>query len=270
MTAIPPLRSKRQFTHTEVQRVWEHIEEIVPGGEAARLVEEAAEEVLRCCSGRRTAMCWSGGKDSLALQAVVETAGLPTDGVCGVAQGLEFPEQLAWVERHAPPGVVVMDRSDFDLPWLAANPRYVFPSGPDAQVFTQNVTRWSQRQYQAQHDPDVMLMGRRRADGNWFDNRAPFCASTNGAGMLSYSPIRDWTHEQTLGVVRWYSVAGLPPVYGYPHGWTTGTGPWPGRRMPGDPWYNTILADPSVVAAAARYGVPGAAQALADAEGVTA
>lgn len=263
---MSPLPRKSSFTDEEVIATWERITELVSREEAQAAVEAAAAEMRSVLGSKlRPALAWSGGKDSLAVEVVYEASGYPMRGVCSVASDLEFPAMLEYQQTRHPENVVLINRHDLNLDWLAKNPRYCFPKkGNDAQVYTVEVTRWGQHEYQHRVHPDVMIMGRRKADGNWFDRSNPYNISKNSHGMVSYSPIRDWSHELTLAVVR-YSGKPLPVPYGYPFGWTTGGGPWPGRRMP-DPWHNTWVADPSVVERAARYGVAGAVAFMREAK----
>lgn len=258
---MSPLPRKSAFTDAEVQATWDRVGDLVTREQAEAAVAEAADEMRRVIGDRRPALAWSGGKDSLAVEAVYVASGYPVRGVCSVASQLEFPAMLEYQRQYRPSGVELLDRRELTLDWLARHPRYCFPTGGnDAQVYTVEVTRWGQHEYQRKVRPDFVVMGRRRADGNWFTKENPYGVHRNRTGMVSYSPVRDWSHELTLAVVRYYGKP-LAPTYAYPFGWTTGGGPWPGRRMP-RPWYNTWVADPTVVELAARAGVEGAARFL--------
>lgn len=258
---ICELKKKGLSPDEDWTEVWSTIERRVDKEEAEQAVIVAAQELRSLYDGADVATAWSGGKDSIALEVVVTVAGFEVRGPCSVASHIEFPAQLAWVREHAPGGIQLMDRADFDLQWLAEHPQFVNPTGADTQVFTTNVTRWGQHEYVREHAPDVMVMGRRVADGNWFDRSDPYCRSTNSTGMTSYSPIREWPHELTLAVIHYFNRP-MPPVYDWPHGWSCGTGPWPGRHGMDDFWGDIMAIDLSVVEDAALHGVAGAEEAL--------
>jgi 3'-phosphoadenosine 5'-phosphosulfate sulfotransferase (PAPS reductase)/FAD synthetase len=248
------------------REVWEHITEIVPRAAAELAVERAATEIQEVCYGHVPAIAWSGGKDSLALQVVVEAAGMGgMPGVCGVAADIEVPACLDYCLTHKPASVIVIDRADFTLAWLARNPQIPFQ---DNMVFTNHVTRWSQHEFQRRRpDVDYLLHGRRRIDRNYLNSKDPFGRHPSGPNRVTqYSPLRDWSHELTLAVIR-YSGKPLSPTYDQPAGWLTGTGPWPGwapHVLPGvtDPWAYAYIVDQTIVERAAVAGVAGAAQFL--------
>ncbi len=247
------LLRKGSFTNQEVQNVWENIEDYVSRSEAEEAIGKAVEEVQEVLEIVKmpTSFCWSGGKDSLALETVVNAAGLSGGaGVCGVAADIEVPSALSWYRAHRPEGVVEFNKDEYDFDWLAANPQFIFPTGgKEVQIFTNTVTRWSQHKFLTENGRHLMLLGRRRSDGNWFP-ATPYNIH-DSAGGLWFSPIRSWTHELTLAVIH-YAGMTIPPVYSWSRGWQTGTGPWPGWRM-NDGWDYLAEVDPDLATRAQTY-----------------
>ena len=98
-----------------------------------------------------------------------------------------------------------------------------------------------------------MLLGRRKADGNYVgkgDN-----IYTNGQGVTRYSPLSDWTHEEVLAYIHYYDIP-VPPIYGWKNGYLCGTHPWPARQWTGsmeNGWKEVQEIDPTIVMEAADY-----------------
>ena len=99
----------------------------------------------------------------------------------------------------------------------------------------------------------MLLLGRRRADGNYVgkgDN-----IYTNSQGVTRYSPLSDWTHEQVLAYIHYYNLA-MPPIYDWKNGYLCGTHPWPARQWTGsteNAWSEIYEIDSSIVNEAAEY-----------------
>lgn len=257
-------------TNAEWKRLWAASADSSPA--AARMaVQAAADEAERVIGPHLTtaAYGWSGGKDSLALEVVVDELrrrdrrAVPT-GVLGVIRKVEIPSYLIWCQQHLPAQCTVRSNEKIDLAWLAANDRYLFPAnGKLGYKWTLLGTRWAQTQHQQEHKVSVMLYGRRTADGNQCGDRQGLMPGHDGP---CYNPIRHWSHAQTLSVVRhlWLpheNRAGkprtMPPIYEAEDGWVSGTGSWPGRHMPwwtskADGWASTYAIDPQLVYDAAH------------------
>lgn len=187
---------------------------------------------------------WSGGKDSQALSVVCEGAGVRRS-LLGMARALEWPSFLKWIDQHAPPGLTTINNPRLTLEWLVENQRYLFPQTANDAAFWYNaVQRRAQRSFPA----DLQIYGRRKKDGNV----APKLFKGAG-GVQVYNPIRDWSHEMVLAVIRYYDLP-LPPIYDYPLGWIVGTNPWPGIRSPHHTigWSHVWQCDPDVVRQAAE------------------
>jgi hypothetical protein len=262
------LRSKAHYDAAAVEDTWLRIEQIVPIEAAHVAVKRAATECVRLLGSdiQRATYCWSGGKDSLALQVVMDEAQVQRSLLVHHGE-LEFPAMLRWFDDHVPNEATILIRDDRDLAWLAATGyQHMFPKGgQDGYYWTTLGTRWGQKRYWDIYHPSVLIMGRRTLDGN------P-CGDANGiqrsASMTVYNPIRHWSHEMTLAVVRYFwlvpnAARTLPPCY-QGEGWKHGTGSWPGRHYPDHEtgWAETYRVDPEVVVHASLFGVPGAQRAL--------
>jgi 3'-phosphoadenosine 5'-phosphosulfate sulfotransferase (PAPS reductase)/FAD synthetase len=177
--------------------------------------------------GRRVAFGWSGGKDS-----------------------------------HMPAGCEART-VPLDLPWLARNPRMLFPQGADGPRWFTLIQHKVQARYYQDNHLDLLALGRRRKDGN-FTGPPGQDRYANREGITRWSPLADWTHEHVLALIDREQIP-LPPCYGWPRGWQVGTGPWPARQWTTSPdhgWSECWQIDPGVVRAAAAI-LPQAAGWLA-------
>ena len=223
------------------------------------LLERTVAAVKTLTTGKRAAFGWSGGKDSLALEVVCKRAGIHRC-VFGMTDHLEYPAFLQWVTDHMPPGLTVL-KNGWDLDWLAAHQPMLFPqTSAIAGRWFSGVQHRAQREYYQRQRLDVLLLGRRRIDGNHVGTNAP--ANDGGAiytdsdGLVRYSPLADWSHEDVLACLVYEDlVDALPPFYRWPRGFRCGTHPWPARQ-----WCNGIAhgwrevhsIDASIVVEAAR------------------
>lgn len=256
-------RRKQTLEHEEFLLLWEAAADLVPTDVLDALIEHNLAEISATCAGRGAAFCWSGGKDSLVLQDLCELAGI-APGVM-VITDLEYPEFLQWATDHMPVGLTVIKRDRIDLEWLAGNPAMLFPQTAAAasRWFALNQHAGQRRFYQQEPDVEVLVVGRRRADGN-------FIAGDNGVyssrGATYYAPIRDWNHAEVFAYIQRRELP-LPPFYSWPRGFRVGTGPWPARQWCRDErhgWEEIYAIDPGVVHEAAAR-LPGAASFLEEA-----
>lgn len=241
---------KQSLEHADFQRMRVRSTQVINRRAIMSRVDQAVEEVRAFTRGRNAAFAWSGGKDSIALRFVAELAGI-SDCVLGITD-LEYPAFLAWVTAHMPDGLEVIN-TGLDIDWLAANPGMLFPR--DASVAAQwfaKVQHAAQRRYFKARGLDVLLLGRRRQDGNFVGRSGENHYSCDG--VLRYSPLADWTHMEVFALIDHFGLP-MPPFYDWPRGYRCGTHPWAARqwcRNVADGWAEVYRIDPSVVRFAAQ------------------
>lgn len=243
-------RKQRIQNSDWIKAMWE-IENIIPKPEIDALVESTVAEIRVKTSGKKAAFAWSGGKDSLVLERICYMAGINASVL--VICNLEYQAFLQWVTDHMPPELSVINTGQ-DIEWLATHPQMLFPqdSKTAAQWF-HIVQHRGQAKYYRENNLDILLLGRRKADGNYVgkgDN-----IYTNGQGVTRYSPLSDWSHEQILAFIHYYNVD-LPPFYEWGNGYYCGTHPWAARQWTGsveNGWKEIYEIDSSIVKEAARF-----------------
>lgn len=224
------------------------------------LVDRTVAEIRATTRGKRAAYAWSGGKDSIALGWLCEAAGI-TDCVLAISD-LEFPAFLTWVTDHMPDGLTVINTGP-DLAWLREHPDMLFPQGAKGPRWFTLVNHKGQRAYYDAHRLDVLLLGRRHADGNYTGPRGQ-TRYTNRHGTTRYSPLAHWSHEAVFALIDREHLP-MPPCYDWPRGYQVGTGSWPARQWTRDVdhGFTEVWAiDPDVIRAAAPQ-LPAAANWLA-------
>jgi 3'-phosphoadenosine 5'-phosphosulfate sulfotransferase (PAPS reductase)/FAD synthetase len=249
---------KQAMTHEDFLALRDRARSEVSRAQIDAKIDQAAEAVRAFCRGRNAAFAWSGGKDSLALALVAEAAGV-RECVMGICD-LEYPAFLAWVTDHMPERLEVIN-TGLDLGWLAANPGMLFPqdAATAAQWFAK-VQHTAQRRFYRARGLDVLLLGRRREDGNFCGRGADWYES---GGVVRFSPLAGWTHADVFAAIDHYGLS-LPPFYSWPRGYRCGTHPWAARQ-----WCNSVAhgwsevhaIDPAIVRAAADV-LPSAAEYL--------
>lgn len=224
-----------------------HIEETVSRDEIDSLADTTVGNIRETVDGKNAAYAWSGGKDSIVLGDLAEQAGI-AKSMIGVCE-LEYPAFMAWIEAHRPQGCEIVNVG-LGLDWLAAHEDMIFPdTAAKAARWFSIVQHKAQREYFRRESLDVILLGRRHADGNY---TGPDGIYTDGKGVTRYSPLMNWTHEHVLAYIHYHALP-LPPIYGWPNGYLCGTHPWPARQHThGNGWQEVYDIDPSVVTAAAE------------------
>lgn len=244
------LGRKQSIENKDWLAAMDKIEELVPKAELDELVAETVEEIKRQTADKKVAYAWSGGKDSLVLGGICQMAGI-TECMLAVCD-LEYPAFMTWIEEHKPAGLEIINTGQ-DLEWLEKHPNMLFPSDSKA------ASRWfsivqhrAQAKYYKAHNLDMILLGRRRADGNYCGRGSNIY--TDGKGVTRYSPLAGWKHEAVLVYIHYYGVP-MPPLYGWSNGYLCGTHPWPARQWTGseeNAWKEVYEIDPDIVREASK------------------
>jgi len=243
------LKRKQSLTNDEWLETVRNIRQIVSRDETDQAICKAVAEIREKASGKRVAYAWSGGKDSIVLDLLCRTAGIKD--CLFVHSNLEYPAFLAWCMEHMPEGCHTYN-TGLDLNWLKNHPSMLFPKD------STHVYRWYRavqqtgiRDYFRQHHLDMMIVGHRKADGNYTGVDG---ISTNHEGVTRYAPMADWPHELILATIAYYDLP-IPPIYGWKNGYRNGTHAWPCRlniSTPEEGYREVWEIDPSIVREAAH------------------
>ena len=253
------LGRKQSIRNEDWINAMQHIEDLVKKEELDTLVDQTVSEILEQTEGKKAAFAWSGGKDSLVLERVCEMAGIH-DCLMAVCD-LEYPAFMEWVESHKPEKLEIINTGQ-NMDWLLKHQNMLFPqkSNVAAQWFHM-VQHRGQARYYKTHDLDMLLLGRRRADGNYVGKGSNIY--TDGKGVTRYSPLSDWSHEAILAFIHYHKVP-VPPIYEWQNGYSCGTHPWPARQWTGsveNGWKEVFEIDGRIVIDAAKT-IPSAREFL--------
>ena len=245
-----PLGRKQSIGNDAWLEAVKNIEQSVSREDLDELTAGTVADIQEKTAGKKTAYAWSAGKDSIVLGHICEAAGIK-DSMIGVSD-LEYPAFAEWIKDNKPAGCEIINTHQ-DIAWLAKHPEMLFPhdSTRAAQWFS-IVQHRAQRKYFKNQKLDILILGRRRADGNFVgrgDN-----IYTDGNGVTRFSPIAGWTHEQVLAYIHYHKLA-LPPIYGWKNGYLCGTHPWPARQWTEsieNGWREVYDIDRSIVIEAAK------------------
>ncbi len=245
------LKRKQSATNSEWLEAVAKIGETVSQKEIVELTEKTVSEIKNKTADKKCSYAWSAGKDSIVLSDICKKAGI-TDSMIAVTD-LEYPAFMKWVDENKPEKCTVINVG-YDIQWLSKHQNLIFPqdSATAAHWFS-IVQHKAQRQYFKENNLDIILLGRRKADGNYVgkgDN-----LYTDGKGVTRYSPLSEWSHEHLLAYIH-YNKLSLPPIYGWKNGYVCGTHPWPARQWTGsieNGWREVYEIDKSIVEKAAEY-----------------
>ena len=243
------LGKKQSINNEDWINAMDRIEEYVGKDELELLTAITVDEIRKTVDDKKAAYSWSGGKDSLVLGHICERAGVK-DCLLGVCN-LEYPAFINWVNKNKPENLEIINTGQ-DLDWLVKHQDMLFPqeSSKAARWFS-IVQHTAQRMYYKKHDLDILILGRRRADGNYVGRGSNIYTSK---GVTRYSPLSNWSHECILAYIHYHKLP-IPPIYSWLNGYKCGTHPWPARQwtkglMQG--WAEIYSIDPSIVDLAAE------------------
>lgn len=245
------LKRKQSATNAEWLEAVNEITKTVSEEEISELTKSTISEIKCKTEGKKCAYAWSAGKDSIVLGDICKKSGI-TDSMIAVTD-LEYPAFMSWIEENKPEKCTVINVG-YDIEWLSKHQNLIFPqdSATAAHWFS-IVQHKAQRQYFKENNLDIILLGRRKADGNYVgkgDN-----LYTDGKGVTRYSPLSEWSHEHLLAYIH-YNKLSLPPIYEWKNGYVCGTHPWPARQWTGsieNGWHEVYEIDRSIVEKSAEY-----------------
>lgn len=242
------LKRKQSITNEDWLKVWKNIEQYITVEEVQELEKRTLQEIREKTKGKKVAYAWSGGKDSIVLGHICQKAGIQ-NAILGICN-LEYPSFMRWIEKNKPKGLEIYDTGQ-DMEWLKKHHFFLFPQKSSL------LSRWykiiqhkAQEEYYKKHGLDMLLLGRRKADGNYIGKDGIY---TNSQNITRYSPLSDWPHEAILGYIHYYGLP-LPPIYQWKDGFRQGTHPWPARISSDIPtaWREVFEIDSSIVYEAAK------------------
>lgn len=237
----------------------QHVGEQISKKDMDALEKKTIAEIKATVKGKKAAIAWSGGKDSIVLADICRRAGIKDSMIA--LSGLEYPAFETWVTENAPEGCAIV-RTKQDLQWLAKHPHMIFPQdATTAAHWFSIVQHAAQRAYFRENNLDILLLGRRKADGNYVGRGTNIYSDAKG--ITRYSPLSEWGHIHILAYIHYHALP-LPPIYEWKNGYLCGTHPWPARQHTGsveNGWREVYEIDPSIVQQAAEI-IPDAAKCL--------
>ncbi len=242
------LGRKQSIDNEKWIEVMKNIEEYVSKEEVELISCVTIDAIKKTIKDKKVAYAWSGGKDSLVLESLCNRAGIKNCvlGICN----LEYPAFFNWIINNKPKNLEVINTGQ-DLDWLSKHPNMLFPKGNFASQWFSIVQHKAQREYYKKHNLDMLILGRRKADGNYVGKNGIYTDSKN---ITRYSPLADWSHEMILAYIHYNNIE-MPLIYSWENGYKCGTHPWPARQytkniMQG--WKEIYEIDKSIVEEAAK------------------
>ena len=245
------LKRKQGTIEADWREAIESIEQRVSKAKIDSLMARTASDIAEKIHGKKVAYSWSAGKDSIALQKVCEVAGVKE--CVFVYCDLEYKQFMDWVYTHKPKNCEMINTHQ-DLQWLAKHPDMLFPQdAKTAGKWFKIVQHAGQAKNYTEHELDMILLGRRRADGNYVGKGSNIY--TNAKGITRFSPLADWTHEEVLACIHYFNLP-IPPIYNWKNGYLCGTHNWAARQWTGsisNGWKEVYDIEPEIVYEAAKY-----------------
>ncbi len=245
------LGQKQKETNSHFVETYARIREIVSKEALDQLILETVNSMKIVIGSKKSGIAWSGGKDSVVLEFLCsKIRKMPS--CIGMTDDLEYPEFMAFVTSNMPEGLKVYN-SGQSLEWLSNNLKWLFPkTSNEASKWFKAIQHNAQNKFFQEKGLDILLTGRRKADMNYTGVNGIY--KNKQTGVVRYSPIYKWSHEEVLACIYYYNLP-LAPFYNWNNGWIVGSGCWPARQWTGSDqraWAEVWAIDQSVVIRASK------------------
>lgn len=248
------LGRKKNTTNQQWQEVFQDIKKYISKKEVDEQVKKKVKEIKAETKGKKCAIAWSGGKDSLVVERLANMAGIKK-GVFAHTE-VEYPAFMQWVEENKAQDIEAIN-TGHSIEWIKNNPQFLFPKTTALHSRWYGIVQQAAvRKYYHENNLDMILYGRRRADGNNVKSTDGKYIYTNGKGVTIYNCIAEWEHELLLGFLYYYKIP-LPPFYEWENGFVEGTHSWTARnpidKQDSTAWKEIYRIDPNIVLNAANH-----------------
>lgn len=225
--SVRKIQARTSASNQSYLDFWDRAVDEITKAHCESIVKRARDRIQANVSGRKVAMAWSGGKDSILLDYIASP--FVVKNVVYACTNLEYPAFDKWVASNKPANTTEMNMGH-DLAFLATHPDWLFPKedGKRAYRWYSTIQVAAQTKFLNQSGCNCLLTGRRTKDNN---NCGKGGVRDRGDGMRIVSPMFDFSHEEVMACLRHFSLS-LPPIYSWQNGWTEGTHPWPARYYP--------------------------------------
>lgn len=212
------LKSKYHNTQEDWLNVYNNIPYYISKEEIETKINETMENIKKIIKGKKVAYAWSGGKDSLVLQIIMEKLGI-NKGIAAISKELEYPSFLKFFNEHLPLGIEVKNMP-IEFEYLKKHSELIFPVGSiNSDKWDKMIHLKAQNNYVKDNNINILIMGRRKQDGNFVGKNNIYSRKD---GVTIYSPLADWKHEDILATLYYYGIK-LPSIYFMKDGFNLGT-----------------------------------------------
>lgn len=247
------LRFKQKENNANFVHTYQNIGQIISKAEVDAAISLGMARMKQTLLNTKFGIAWSGGKDSVVLDFIARQAYREFPSCIGMTEDLEYPEFMRFVTNNMPLDLTVYN-SGHNLKWLSQNLDWLFPKdSTQAAKWFKAIQHSAQNKFFKDKDLKVLLTGRRKLDKNFVGQNGIY--RNKQTGVVRFSPLHDFTHEQVLGIIHYYRLP-LAPFYSWPNGFIVGSGCWAARQWTGTiekAWSEVYSIDSSVVIKASKY-----------------
>ena len=212
------LKSKYHNTQEDWVNVYNNISSYISREEIEEKINKTVERIKDVVKDKKVAYAWSGGKDSIALQIIMEKLNIK-NGICAISKDMEYTDFMEFLTKNTPVGVKIIER-EIKAEFLNKHPELIFPKNKkDLSVWYKIVQHKVQNDYFKENNLNLLILGRRKQDGNYTGENGVY---TKKDGMTIFSPLYDWKHEDILAVIHYFDKI-LPNFYFKDNGFNEGT-----------------------------------------------
>ena len=220
------LRDKTHARSSEWAYAFEHIEDFISRQEVVERFQQTVELTAKVTRGHKCGFGWSGGKESVVLEDIMQRLGIKTCCI-GFNSCLSYPSFVRYVSTHMPQGCEVFDFAE-RINWKTMQEKGMEAFSDDLREYSHwiNISdRTAYPEFCKRNGIDMFIMGKRKGDNNICGKAPWYITTAKNRPYVTFSPMAEWTTEEVLGYIRYFKggYRALAPQYTYRNGWHNGS-----------------------------------------------
>lgn len=226
-------RKKRNLTSEQLEHIHKISTKLYSKSDIKNLEQDCLRKISERIGTLKTAYGYSSGKESIVILHLCKQLGIPGVIINSADPRMHYPVMRSWVKREIKKHGVHQHPRPITLEWLGQHPNQVFSrSSSDSQKWFARTHQTGLREYYKQNNLDLIILGRRKQDGNVMGRGSQSEGYTDQKNFTYYFPLASWTHAQVFAYLDHNNLK-LPPRYSWTNGYLNESFYWASLKHKG-------------------------------------